>query len=75
VDNHGFAAAARQLGIPKSTISKRVAELEKSLGALDTALFPNFYCDRDGAGFYRHATAVLIEAASAWPIACHESDG
>ncbi|MFC6980780.1 LysR family transcriptional regulator [Microbulbifer taiwanensis] len=31
VEHGGFAAAARSLGIPKSTISKRVAELEADL--------------------------------------------
>ena len=33
IDKGGFSAAARHLGRPKSTISKRVAELEASLGA------------------------------------------
>jgi DNA-binding transcriptional LysR family regulator len=32
VDSGGFAAAARRLGCPKSTVSKRVAALEASLG-------------------------------------------
>ena len=32
VDCGGFAAAARRLGCPKSTISKRVAALEATLG-------------------------------------------
>lgn len=32
VESGGFAAAARRLGIPKSTVSKRVAELEDALG-------------------------------------------
>ncbi|MGO4838444.1 LysR family transcriptional regulator, partial [Rhizobiaceae sp. 2RAB30] len=33
VDRNGFAAASRELQIPKSSISKRIAELEKDLGA------------------------------------------
>ena len=29
----GFSAASRQLGVPLATVSRRVAELEQSLGA------------------------------------------
>ena len=32
VDHGGFAAASRALGLPKSTISRRVIELESRLG-------------------------------------------
>lgn len=32
VDHKGIAPAARHLHMPKSTLSKRLAELEKSLG-------------------------------------------
>ena len=31
VEQGGFAAAGRRLGVPKSTVSKRVAELESAL--------------------------------------------
>jgi DNA-binding transcriptional LysR family regulator len=34
VEQGSFAAAGRRLGQPKSTVSKRVAELEAALGAL-----------------------------------------
>ncbi|MDP4534733.1 LysR substrate-binding domain-containing protein [Alkalimonas collagenimarina] len=66
VDNQGFAAAARQLGIPKSTVSKRVAELEKSLGVrLIQRTSRTFTVTETGQDFYRHAAAVLIEAEMA----------
>ena len=32
VDRGGFAAAARALGLPKSRLSRRIAELETRLG-------------------------------------------
>ena len=32
VEHQGFSAAAKQLNLPKSTISKRVAILENKLG-------------------------------------------
>lgn len=66
VDHQGFAAAARQLGIPKSTVSKRVAELEKSLGVrLIQRSSRTFIVTETGQDFYRHAAAVLIEAETA----------
>jgi DNA-binding transcriptional LysR family regulator len=33
VESGGFAAAGRLLGIPKSRLSRRIAELEERLGA------------------------------------------
>ena len=66
VDHRGFAAAARALGQPKSTLSKRVAELEKSLGALLIHRTSRRFVVTDmGQDFYRHASAMLIEAEAA----------
>ncbi|KAA1179455.1 LysR family transcriptional regulator [Rhizobium tropici] len=66
VDNGGFAAAARRLGMPKSTISKRIATLEADL---DTRLLHrtsrSFMLTDPGRDFYEHATAALIEAEAA----------
>ncbi|GLQ53099.1 LysR substrate-binding domain-containing protein [Devosia nitrariae] len=66
IDHRGFAAAARALGQPKSTLSKRVAELEKSLGAqLIHRTSRRFIVTDMGQDFYRHASAMLIEAEAA----------
>ncbi|MFC6634677.1 LysR substrate-binding domain-containing protein [Microbulbifer taiwanensis] len=66
VEHGGFAAAARSLGIPKSTISKRVAELEADL---DTRLIHrtsrSFTLTDLGRDFFEHARAALIESETA----------
>ena len=63
VDHGGFAAAARRLGCPKSTISKRVAALEASLGAqLIHRSSRNFTLTDVGRDVYDHARAAIIEA-------------
>jgi DNA-binding transcriptional LysR family regulator len=66
VDSGGFAAASRRLGCPKSTVSKRVAELEATLGArLVHRTSRSFVLTDAGQGFYDHARAALIEADAA----------
>ncbi len=66
VDNRGFAAAARALGIPKSTLSKRVAELEKDLGVrLIQRTTRHFGMTEAGEDFHRHAAAAILEAEAA----------
>ncbi|WOS61652.1 LysR substrate-binding domain-containing protein [Sinorhizobium fredii] len=66
VDHRGFAPAARALNVPKSTLSKRVAELEKDLGArLINRTSRRFAVTETGEDFYRHAAAMLIEAEAA----------
>lgn len=63
VDSGGFTAAARTIGAPKSTISKRVAELEVELGArLIHRTSRTFTLTEVGREFYEHARASLIEA-------------
>jgi DNA-binding transcriptional LysR family regulator len=64
--NGGFAAAARHLGIPKSTVSKRVAELEADLGIrLIHRTSRSFVLTDVGKEFYDHARAAVIEAEAA----------
>mgnify|MGYP006183558471 CR=1 FL=1 len=58
VDCQGFAPASRQLGIPKATLSKRVAALEKALGVrLIQRTSRSFVVTDTGKDFYRHAAA------------------
>jgi DNA-binding transcriptional LysR family regulator len=66
VDHAGFAATARALSVPKSTLSKRVAELEKHLGVrLIQRTSRSFVLTEVGRDVYRHASAMLIEAEAA----------
>jgi DNA-binding transcriptional LysR family regulator len=66
VDSGGFAAASRRLGCPKSTVSKRVGELEAALGArLIHRTSRSFVLTDAGQDFYDHARAALIEAKAA----------
>ncbi len=69
VDSGGFASASRRLGMPKSTISKRVAELEASLATrLIHRTSRSFTLTELGRHFYEHARASLIEAEAAESI-------
>jgi DNA-binding transcriptional LysR family regulator len=66
VESGGFAAAARRLGCPKSTVSKRVAALETALGAqLIRRTSRSFTLTDVGRDVYDHARAVVIEAEAA----------
>lgn len=66
VDHGGFSAAARVLRVPKSTLSKRVLELEKTAGArLIQRTSRRFSVTELGREFYRHAAAMVVEAQAA----------
>lgn len=66
VDSGGFAAAARRLGCPKSTVSKRVAALEAALGVqLLHRSSRRFTLTDVGRDVHEHARAVMIEAEAA----------
>lgn len=63
VSTGGFSAAARNLGAPKSRISRRVAALESQLGVrLIERSTRRFKVTEVGAEVYRHARAALSEA-------------
>lgn len=66
VEAGGFAAASRRLGIPKSTLSKRLGVLEENLGVrLVQRTTRSFVLTELGRDVFDHARAALIEAESA----------
>src|SRR6478609_4909220 len=66
VDRGGFAAAGRALGIPKSRLSRRVAELEERLGVrLLQRTTRKLSLTEAGELFHRHSVAVREEAEAA----------
>ncbi|TCU18140.1 LysR substrate-binding domain-containing protein [Rhizobium sullae] len=69
VEGGSFTAAGRRLGVPKSTVSKRVAELEAKLGArLIQRTSRSFSLTDLGRDFFEHAQASVIEAEMAASI-------
>lgn len=66
VDHGGFTAAGRALNLPKQTLSKRVAELERRAGVrLIQRTSRSFTVTELGDELYRHAAAMVIEAEAA----------
>jgi DNA-binding transcriptional LysR family regulator len=66
VDRGGFTAAGRTLGIPKSTLSHRIQQLEANLGVrLLNRTSRRFGMTDVGGEFYRHAVMMLREAERA----------
>ena len=66
VEHSGFSAAGRALGIPKSRLSKRIAQLEERLGVrLLQRTTRRFVVTEVGERFYSHCRAVLEEAQAA----------
>ncbi|MGJ4801931.1 LysR family transcriptional regulator [Luteimonas sp. SDU82] len=62
----GMTAASKATAIPTSTLSKRLSALEESLGVRLVQRTSRAFKVTDlGLDFYRHATAMLIEAESA----------
>ncbi|MFV8571943.1 LysR substrate-binding domain-containing protein [Marinobacter sp. SBS5] len=69
VDHGGFAPAGRAMGVPKSKLSRRIAELEHRL---DTRLINRstrtFTVTELGKEYYRHCQAMLVEAEAAQEV-------
>jgi len=62
-DAGGFSAAERSTGIPKSRLSRRIAELERQLGVrLVQRSSHAFHLTDTGEQVYRHARAIADEA-------------
>ena len=66
VDRGGFAAAGRSLGVPKSKLSRRVAELEARLGVrLLQRTTRKLSLTEAGELYHRHCVAMREEADAA----------
>jgi DNA-binding transcriptional LysR family regulator len=66
VDRGGFAAAGRALGVPKSKLSRRVAELESRLGVrLLQRTTRKLSLTEAGELYHRHCAAMREEAEAA----------
>ncbi len=66
VEHGGFAPAGRALGMPKSTLSRRVALLEDRLGSrLLQRSTRHFGMTELGEIYYRHCVAMIAEAEAA----------
>jgi DNA-binding transcriptional LysR family regulator len=69
VDHRGFSAAGRALGVPKSRLSKRIAQLEERLGVrLLQRTTRAFAVTEIGERFYAHCRAALEEAQAAQDV-------
>lgn len=66
VDHQGFAPAGRALGIPKSTLSRRIARLEERLGVRLLQRSTRHFSVTDvGERYLEHCRAMLVEADAA----------
>ncbi|MDA8522623.1 LysR family transcriptional regulator [Acidovorax sp. NCPPB 4044] len=76
VVTHGsFSAAARALGLPKSKLSRRVAELEQRLGVrLLQRSTRAVSVTEVGAAFFKHCEAVTQAAQAAFDVAERATD-
>ena len=64
VDAGGFSAAARRLGIPRSRVSRRIAQMEEQLDVrLIQGVNPGVPVDKEADEHARAANAACLEAA------------
>lgn len=66
VDHGGFAQAGRALGVPKSKLSRRIAQLEDRLGVRLVQRTTRYFAVTEvGQRYYEHCKAMLVEAEAA----------
>ena len=72
VEHGGFSAAERATDIPKSKLSRRVYNLEESLGVRLIQRSSRHFAVTDiGMNIYRHAKVMMNTAQSAHDIVNH----
>jgi DNA-binding transcriptional LysR family regulator len=72
VEHRGFATAERVLGIPKSRLSRRIAQLEADLGVRLLQRSTRRFAITDlGNSVYRHALSMMAEARAAHEAVDH----
>jgi fructose/tagatose bisphosphate aldolase len=72
----GFAAAGRALGIPKSRLSRRVAELEAQLGVrLLQRTTRTLSLTEVGEAYLRHMVLAAVESHPDIPVVLHQDHG
>ena len=68
VEHHGFSAAARQLQLTPSAVSKQISRLEDRLGArLFHRTTRRLSLTQEGRAFYERCVAVLDEIQQLLP--------
>lgn len=69
IEQGGFAAAARKLGVPRSKLSRRIIQLEERLGVrLIQRSTRQFAVTEIGREYYRHCLAMTVEADAAQEV-------
>ncbi|MDH4395013.1 MAG: LysR family transcriptional regulator [Limnobacter sp.] len=72
VEHQGFSAAARALGIPKSTLSRRISTLEERLNTqLLYRSTRKLHVTEIGKAYLQHCKSMLIEAENAQELIEH----
>src|ERR1700689_615498 len=72
VDQGGFAAAGRVLGVQKSKLSRRILMLEERLGVrLLNRSSRRFSITEIGREYYDRCAAMLVEAEAADQVVAH----
>ena len=76
VDHGGFAAAGRALAVPKSKLSRRIAQLEAQLGVrLIQRSTRRFTVTEIGQEYHRHCVAMLVQADAAQEVVARTLSG
>ncbi|MDO5639147.1 MAG: LysR substrate-binding domain-containing protein [Neisseria sp.] len=74
IEEGGFSAAARKLGMPKATFSRRMAKLEERLGVkLVQRSAQHFQPTQIGLLYYQHCAAIRAEAEAAGQLIAQHS--